>query len=129
MSVNDYARVVHEEILAFRFILFALHEFIESRCNNVSRASMIDMDHVTNILLGSMYTILELEREVKRLESKPGALRRVLWAVAGSGLVSLVQRLQNHNGTINSMLSILTRYVWHDTSLPWPCAFLIILTA
>lgn len=109
-AAYDYVRTVHDEIHHFRFILFSLHNYIYSNSLNIARTSMIDLDQVVTVLLGCMYTFSELEREFKRLESGRASLRRVRWAMAKSSMLDHVQRLQNHKGTISSMLLTPTRY-------------------
>lgn len=108
-SAYDYAGTVYEEIHHFRFILYRLDKYVQPDSMNIARASMIDLDQVVIVLLGCMITFSEFEREVKRLHSR--SLQRIWWTITKPSLVDLVQRLQNHKGTINSMLSILTWYV------------------
>ncbi|RPB06610.1 hypothetical protein P167DRAFT_83544 [Morchella conica CCBAS932] len=110
ITTYDYARTVHDEIHHLRFVIFRLDKYVSSNSINVARASMIDLDQIVTVLLGCMYTFSELEREVKRLQSKPDVLRRMWWTAVKSNMVDLVQRLQMHKGVIVLMLMILTRY-------------------
>lgn len=109
-SAYDYAGTIYEEIHHFRFILFRLDKYVQPDSINIARASMIDLEQVVTVLMGCMYTFSELEREVKRLQSRPERFQRIYWTMSKSSLTDLVKRLQNHKGTICSMLSILTWY-------------------
>lgn len=112
VNAPGFARTIEYEMHDFSFVLSKLqHIVLGSTPLNRSRASMIDIHHLSLTLAGCVCTFSELEKEVNDLKraGKMDIVDRVRWGWAESTFAPLIQRLQSHKLSLTLILTILTR--------------------
>lgn len=63
-DAEEFTQTIANEVTLFRMIMLRLQNFIlHSSTRDLRYASMIDLDQVTTILISSVMTFSELERE------------------------------------------------------------------
>lgn len=111
-SAPSLAPTICYEITNFRFVISKLQLVINGTTPvNRSRASLVDIKHLSFTLAGCVSTFSELEQEVRRLSSggKFDFRSRLQWDMAEEKLAALIQRLKNHKLLLTLILTILTR--------------------
>lgn len=115
-SVNapELAQFLKHEIQDFRFVLLKLQPIVLGSVPlNRSRASLIDIDHLSFTLTGCVCTFSILEKEVDRIKSngKMDFWDRIKWARTEATFAQLLLRLQSHKLSLTLILTVLTWYV------------------
>ncbi|KAL8994336.1 MAG: hypothetical protein Q9169_005663 [Polycauliona sp. 2 TL-2023] len=76
--------------------------------SNRSGARLLQIDHVVKIITGCVLTFSELEKLLDTLVvDGKGVLNRMQWARKEKTINHLIQRLQNHKGSLSIALHVL----------------------
>lgn len=110
-DVEELTQTIANEVTLFRMIMLRLQNFIlHSSTRDLPHASMIDLDQVTTILISSVMTFSELERELDRFASSPKytTLRWVMSRSTKSNLRALLKQLKGQESCLSMMLVMFT---------------------
>lgn len=115
------AQAIEDEIEDFAQILSRVQSITFGPDLDLSKASLIDLNHLSSTLAASVRTFSELEREIDRVKGsgKMDLWNRFRWARAEKNLLFFIQRLQSQKSTFSVILTILTRYASAYTSCPY----------
>lgn len=111
------ARRIHHEVHEFEIILSKLQPIVLGPLDR-SRASLIDIHHLSFTLAGCVCTFSELEKQVSELKctGKMDFTDRIRWSRAESTFKPLIERLQSHKASLTLILTILT---WYEVFLAY----------
>ena len=106
------ARQILVEVNETSGILSHLQSFlIGNEFSDVSRTSLLQVDHIVTIVSGCVMTFSELEKLVDDLRSEDmNILDRMRWVRKEGEIAALIQRLQNHKASLSLMLNVLNGY-------------------
>lgn len=109
-NAPETARIVLTEVRDIEGTLTNLERFLLGRkSSNPSGARLLQIDHITTIITGCVLTFSELEKLLDNLRvDGMGMLNRTQWARKEKPIKELVQRLQNHKGSLSIALHVLT---------------------
>ena len=114
IAAPQQAQVVLAEVSDIGEILSQLQSFLLGRTSpKRSRASLLKVDKVVNIVSGCVLTFSELERLLDEMKTDDlDVLDRLKWARKESVVVDLIRRLQNHKASLSLVLNILNGFVY-----------------
>lgn len=106
------ARAVLTEVDDISSTLSHLQSFLlGNEYSDRSRTQLLQVDQVVTIISGCVLTFSELEKLLDGLKAEGmGILDRVHWARKEKAISNLVQRLQNHKGSLSLILHVLNGY-------------------
>lgn len=102
------------ELTNIKLVVQGLQTYVIGRVQcSPQRLQLISVENITATLTGCVVTYLDLDAILKSLHADTGlrAWDRAKWFLKKDSVVSLIQRLQGHKGTFNTMLNILQWYV------------------
>lgn len=108
-NAPEAARVVLTEVGDIEGILKQLQSFLEGKeSSNRSGARLLQIDQVVKVITGCVLTFSELENLLDKLMvGAKGVLKRMQWARKEKAIKELIQRLQNHKGSLSIALHVL----------------------
>ncbi|KAL8636173.1 MAG: hypothetical protein Q9226_009283 [Calogaya cf. arnoldii] len=108
------ARTVLNEVNDIRGILSHLQVFLSSdEFLDRSRTQLLQVDQVVATITGCVSTFSELEQLLDQFTVRGeeadgmGVLDRAKWALKEKTISNLIQRLQNHKGSLSLILNVL----------------------
>ncbi|KAI5839648.1 hypothetical protein DFP73DRAFT_560921 [Morchella snyderi] len=115
-DVATLAQTAHSEIHDFSYALIKLKPMIDgSEPLNSARATQIDIGQLSMTIAGCMVTFSVLEKEVDSMndmlaggKKKIAVLARRKWSRMETTINTVIQRLQNHKGSLTLIFVILT---------------------
>ncbi|KAK5128245.1 hypothetical protein LTR85_002912 [Meristemomyces frigidus] len=103
-------RAVADELANITIVLQQLQTYVLGKAQaSIQRLNLITIEHITATISGCVLTYSELDGVLKSLnaESGIGAWDRGMWYLKKTKVYEIVQRLQNHKGTLGLMLNII----------------------
>lgn len=103
------ARTVLTEVNDISGILSHLQSFLlGDESPDRSRTQLLQVDQVITIMSGCVLTFSELEQLLDGFQKEGmGLLDRAKWAKKEKAIGNLIQRLQNHKGSLSLILNVL----------------------
>lgn len=103
------ARAVLTEVNDISSTLAHLQSFLlGDEYSDRSRTQLLQVDQVVTVMGGCVMTFSELEKLLDELKAEGmGILDRAHWARKEKAISNLVQRLQNHKGSLSLILHVL----------------------
>ena len=128
IGAPQQAQIVLAEVSDIGEILSQLQSFLLGLSSpKRSRASLLKVDKVVNIVSGCVLTFSELERLLDEMKTDDlDVLDRLKWARKESVIVDLIRRLQNHKASLSLVLNILNGFV-SEISATFSSAWVLIL--